>query len=46
MISIKYSTIKSYYVKFVMREKKERNRMSFYKRQELSETFSFNKIRS
>ena len=42
MISIKYNTIKSYYAKSAMREKKQWNRMSFYKTQELGETFNFN----
>ena len=45
MISIKYYTRKSY-AKSAMREKKGRKRMSFYKTQEFSETFNFNKIRS
>ena len=44
-IIIKYDTIKSYYAKSAMREKKGWNRMSFYKTQELSETFDFNEIR-
>ena len=43
---IKYDTIKSYYAKSAMREKKGWNRMSFCKTQELSETFDFNEIRS
>ena len=46
MISIKYNTIKWYDAKSAKREKKGWNRMSFYKTQELSETFNFNKIRS
>ena len=46
MISIEYNTIKSLYAKSAMRQKKGRNRMSFYKTQELSDTFKFNKIRS
>ena len=46
MISIKYNAMKSYYAKSAMREKKGWNRMLFYKTQELSETFNFNKIRS
>ena len=37
MISIKYNTIKSYYAKSAMREKKWWKRMSFYKTQGLSE---------
>ena len=46
MISAKYYTRKSYYAKSAMREKKGSKRMLFYKMQELSETFNFNKIRS
>ena len=46
MISMKYNTIKSYYAKSTINEKKGWNRMAFYKTQNLSETFSFNKIRS
>ena len=46
MISIKYNTIKSYYAKSAMREKKGWNRMSFYKTQDVSETFNFSEIRS
>ena len=42
MIFIKYNTIKSYNAKSAMKEKKGLDRMSFYKSQELSETFSFN----
>ena len=42
MISIKCNTIKSYYAKFAMREKKGLNRMLFYKTQEFSETITFN----
>ena len=42
MIFIKYNTIKSYNAKSAMKEKKGWDGMSFYKSQELSETFSFN----
>ena len=42
MISIQCNTIKSYYAKFAMREKKRLNRMLFYKTQEFSETTTFN----
>ena len=45
MISIKYNRIESYYAKSTMREKNRWNRMSFYKMQELGETFDFDKIR-
>ena len=41
MISIKCNRTKLYYAKSAMREKKGGNRMSFYKTQELSETFNF-----
>ena len=41
MITMKCNRIISYYAKSAMREKKEWNRMSFCKTQELSETFNF-----
>ena len=41
MISMKCNRIKSYYAKSAMRENKGGNRMSFYKAQELNETFNF-----
>ena len=44
MISVKDNTIKLCYAKSAMREKKGSNRMLFFKMQELSETFTFNKI--
>ena len=42
MISMKYNTIKSYYAKSAMREKKGRNRILFFKTQE---TLNFDQIR-
>ena len=38
----KYNTIKSNYVKSAMTGKKVRKTISFYKTQDLSETFNFN----
>ena len=43
MISMKYNAIKSYYAKSAMREKKERNRIVFFKTQE---TLNFDQTRS
>ena len=45
IISIKYDIIKSYYAKSAMWEKERWNRMLFYKTQELSKRFNFNKVR-
>ena len=45
IISIKYDIIKSYYAKSAMWEKEGWNKMLFYKTQELSKTFNFNKTR-
>ena len=43
MISMKYDRIKSYYQQSAISEKKGWNRMSFYNKQELSETLNFRK---